>query len=150
MKKLMLMIVAGLLVAPLAAGCGSKRDGGGDSAFDAAKDSFLNEHVHFDFDRYNIRPDGAAVIQSKAAFMTQFPSVTAEIQGHTDERGTEAYNMALGDRRARAAFNYTTSLGIDGSRLTTVSYGKERPLDPGHNEEAWARNRRAQFVVTSK
>lgn len=146
----MLIVLAALLAMPLAAGCGSKTEKYGDSDFDAQKYAFLNDNVHFDFDRYNIRPDAAAVIQAKAAFMTQNPSIRAEIQGHTDERGTAAYNMALGDRRARATFNYITSLGVDGSRLRTVSYGKERPLDPASNEAAWARNRRAQFVIISE
>ena len=150
MKKLMLIVLAGLLVMPLAAGCGSKTEKYGGTEYDAQKAAFNGDHVYFDFDRYNIRPDGAAIIQAKAAFMSHYPAVRAEIQGHCDERGTEVYNMALGDRRARAAHNYITSLGIDGSRLSTVSYGKERPIDPGHNEAAWARNRRAQLVITAE
>ncbi|MDR0882476.1 MAG: peptidoglycan-associated lipoprotein Pal [Candidatus Adiutrix sp.] len=152
MKKFMMIVLAGLVVMPLAAGCGSKKskDGSYGAAYDSQKSAFLGDHVYFDFDRYNIRPDGAAIIQAKAAFLSQYTGVQTEIQGHCDERGTEVYNMALGDRRARAAYNYITSLGISGSRLTTVSYGEERPLDPGHNESAWARNRRAQFVVVSE
>lgn len=151
MKKFFLVVLAGLLIMPLAAGCSKKsRTGEGMTGKDAERAAFVGEHVYFDFDRYNIRPDGAAVIQGKASFMSQYSSVRAEIQGHCDERGTEVYNMALGDRRARATYNYITSLGIDGSRLNTVSYGKERPLDPGHNEAAWARNRRAQFVLTAE
>lgn len=152
MKKLMLVVLAGLLIMPLAAGCSGKKsycDTSG-SSYAALKAAFLGDHVYFDFDRYNIRPDGAAIIQSKAAFMSQYPGIMAEIQGHCDERGTEVYNMALGDRRARSTYNYITSLGISGSRLSTVSYGEERPLDPGHNEAAWARNRRAQFVITAE
>ncbi|MDR1046130.1 MAG: peptidoglycan-associated lipoprotein Pal [Candidatus Adiutrix sp.] len=147
MRKFMLLVLAGLLIMPLAAGCGSKKTQYTGSTYEALKAAFLGDHVYFDFDRYNIRPDGAAIIQAKAAFMSQYPGVRAEIQGHCDERGTEVYNMALGDRRARATYNYITSLGVDGSRLTTVSYGKERPLDPAHSEAAWARNRRAQFVI---
>jgi len=151
MKKIMMVVLAGLLIMPLAAGC-SKKTGSdmGGSAYETQKSNFLGDHVYFDFDRYNVRPDGAAVIQAKAAFMSQYPKINSEIQGHCDERGTEVYNMALGDRRARATYNYITSLGIDGARLSTVSYGKERPLDPGHNEAAWARNRRAQFVITGE
>ena len=152
MKKLMMLLLTGLLVLPLATGCGSKKKGysGGDSTYNSLKSAFLGDHVYFDFDRYDIRADGAAIIQAKAAFMQQYSSIRAEIQGHCDERGTEVYNMALGDRRARAAYNYITSLGIAGGRLSTVSYGKERPLDSGHHEAAWARNRRAQFVITSE
>ncbi|MDL2259397.1 peptidoglycan-associated lipoprotein Pal [Deltaproteobacteria bacterium OttesenSCG-928-K17] len=151
MKKLLMVVLAGLVIMPLAAGCSCKtKQTYGGSEYDAQKAAFLGDHVYFDFDRYNIRPDGAAVIQAKAAFMSQYSGVRAEIQGHCDERGTEVYNMALGDRRARATYNYITSLGVDGSRLSTVSYGKERPVDPGHNESAWARNRRAQFVITAE
>ena len=151
MKKFMLVVLAGLLIMPLAAGCSSKqKQTYSGTTYEGLKASFLGDHVYFDFDRYNIRPDGAAIIQAKAAFMTQYPAIRTEIQGHCDERGTEVYNMALGDRRARATYNYITSLGIDGSRLSTVSYGAERPLDNSHNEAAWARNRRAQFVIVSE
>jgi peptidoglycan-associated lipoprotein len=152
MKKLTMLLLTGLLVLPLATGCGSKKKayGVGETTYNSLKAAFLGDHVYFDFDRYDIRSDGAAIIQAKAAFLQQYPSVQAEIQGHCDERGTEVYNMALGDRRARATYNYITSLGIAGNRLTTVSYGKERPLDPGSSEAAWARNRRAQFVVLSE
>ena len=153
MKRLIVMSLAVFMLLPLAAGCGSKKKGGysgGGTAYEAQKSAFLGDHVYFDYDRYDIRPDGAAIIQAKAAFMQQYSGVRSEIQGHCDERGTEVYNMALGDRRARAAYNYITSLGIEGGRLTTVSYGKERPLDSGHHEAAWARNRRAQFVIVSE
>ena len=151
MKKLTLLLLTGLLVLPLAVGCGKKKQGsGGDTTYTSLKSAFSSDHVYFDFDRYDIRADGAANIQAKAAFLGQYPGVQAEIQGHCDERGTEVYNMALGDRRAKAAYNYITSLGVDGRRLSVVSYGKERPLDPSHNEAAWARNRRAQFAVVSE
>lgn len=151
MKKLMLVVLAGLLVMPLAVGCKSKTKADAtDENYAALKAAFVGDNVYFDFDKYDIRPDGAAIIQAKAAFMTQYAGVKSEIQGHCDERGTEVYNMALGDRRAKSVYNYITSLGVDGSRLTTVSYGKERPLDPGHNEAAWSKNRRVQFVVTAE
>ncbi|MDR2725083.1 MAG: peptidoglycan-associated lipoprotein Pal [Candidatus Adiutrix sp.] len=152
MKKLTILLLTGLLVLPLAAGCGSKKKGqaSGDTTYASLKSAFLGDHVYFDFDRYDIRADGAANIQAKASFLKQYPGVKTEIQGHCDERGTEVYNMALGDRRAKATYNYITSLGIEGGRLSVVSYGKERPLDPAHNEAAWARNRRAQFVIVSE
>lgn len=113
----------------------------------AAKDAFLNEHVYFDFDKYNIRADMEPVLQSKADYMAANENLTVEVQGHCDERGTEAYNMALGDRRANAAANYMETLGVAASRMSTISYGEERPLDPGHDEAAWSQNRRAQFVI---
>lgn len=119
-------------------------------AQEAAREQFLNDNAHFDFDKYNIRPDAEVVLRAKAEYLTANPNVVTEVQGHCDERGTEAYNMALGDRRAKAAKNFLESLGISGTRMTTVSYGEEMPIDPGHNEEAWAKNRRAQFVIVSE
>jgi peptidoglycan-associated lipoprotein len=115
-----------------------------------AKDRFLNEHAQFDFDKYNIRPDAAEVLRFKAEYMSGRPGVGVEVQGHCDERGSLQYNIALGDRRAHAAANFVESLGVDPSRMTPVTYGEERPLDPGQNEEAWALNRRAQFVIVSE
>lgn len=116
----------------------------------AAKKAFLFDNAHFDFDKYNIRPDAEVVLRSKAGYMNKKSNLLVEIQGHCDERGTEAYNKALGDRRAKAAKNFLESLGVPGSRMTAVSYGEERPLDPGHDEGAWAKNRRAQFVIISE
>jgi peptidoglycan-associated lipoprotein len=113
---------------------------------------FLRMNANFDFDKYNIRPDAEIVLKEKADYMKMKGNekIKVEIQGHCDERGTEDYNMALGDRRAKAAEKYMYSLGIGADRMTTISYGKDRPLDPAHNEEAWAKNRRAQFVITSE
>lgn len=151
MKKFLLVLGVAMLALPLATGCPSKsvRPESGVVYEASERDVFLNEHVYFDFDRYNIRPDAAAVLNAKANFMSKYNGVTVEIQGHCDERGTEAYNMALGDRRAKAAYNYMVNAGVSGARMSTISYGEERPLDPGHNEAAWARNRRAQFIITS-
>ncbi|MEW6267353.1 MAG: peptidoglycan-associated lipoprotein Pal [Thermodesulfobacteriota bacterium] len=116
----------------------------------AAKEAFQNEHVYFDFDKYNIRKDQEAKLRFKADYMTSHAKVAAEVQGHCDERGTNAYNMALGDRRAHSAKNFMESLGVAGSRMKTVSYGEEKPVDTGHNEAAWSKNRRAQFVITAE
>ncbi len=110
---------------------------------------FLNQHVHFDFDKYNIKPNAAIILKAKADYMKKHPKIVVEIQGHCDERGTFDYNLALGDRRAKAAAKYLMSLGISKDRIETISYGEERPLNPAHNEEAWAENRRAQFVIIS-
>ncbi|MBW2084748.1 MAG: OmpA family protein, partial [Deltaproteobacteria bacterium] len=85
----------------------------------------------------------------KAEYMTKHSEIIVEIQGHGGERGTRDYNLALGDRRAYAAARYLISRGISSTRIETISYGEERPLNPGHNEEAWAENRRAQFVIIS-
>lgn len=113
----------------------------------AAREAFLNENALFDFDKYDIRPDAEIVLRAKADYLNEHGNVLAEIQGHCDERGTDAYNTALGDRRAKSAKNFVESLGISGTRLTTVSYGEERPLCTDQNEDCWQKNRRAQFVI---
>lgn len=113
----------------------------------AAKNRFLNENIHFEFDRSNLLPEAQEILRSKAQWLRDNPDALAIIEGHCDERGTNEYNLALGDRRANSAKAYLVDLGIAASRLTCISYGEERPLDPGHNEEAWAKNRRAQFTM---
>src|SRR5262245_11989544 len=118
--------------------------------FQQAIQEFQNQDVNFDFDKYDLQPDARAILDRKAAFLNENGSVRTQIEGHYDERGTEAYNLALGERRANAAQQYLTTMGISAGRLSTISYGKERPLDPGHNEAAWARNRRDHFVVTGQ
>jgi peptidoglycan-associated lipoprotein len=106
--------------------------------------------VPFDFDSAELLASARPILDRTAEWLRSYPTVTLLVEGHCDERGTVEYNLALGERRAMAAFNYLVSLGIPASRLKTISYGKEFPLDPGHTEEAWARNRRAHFEVTSK
>ena len=108
------------------------------------------KRIHFDFDKYNIRPDDAEILKQNAAVLKKFPAVKIQIESHCDERGTIEYNLALGERRASSAKKYLVSLGIDEKRISTISYGEERPLDPGHNKGAWAKNRRAEFIVLSK
>ncbi len=108
------------------------------------------KRIHFDFDKYNIRPEDTEILQQNAAVMKRFPTVKIQIEGHCDERGTNEYNLALGERRASSAKKYLVSLGIEERRISTISYGEEKPLDPGHNEEAWTKNRRAEFIVLSK
>lgn len=106
--------------------------------------------VHFDFDKYDIREDAKPILAANAAWLKKWPSVKILIEGHCDERGTEEYNLALGEKRAKAVFDYLVSLGISPDRMRIISYGKSQPLDPGHNEEAWAKNRRAQFTIIAK
>lgn len=113
-------------------------------------ESTLLKTIHFDFDKYDIRPGDAEILKENAAVLKKYPNLKIQIEGHCDERGTEAYNLALGERRATSTKNYLISLGISPDRITTISYGEERPIDPGHNEEAWAKNRRAQFVIIAK
>jgi peptidoglycan-associated lipoprotein len=113
-------------------------------------ESSLLKDIHFDFDKYDVRPQDAAILKENAALLKKYPNLKVQIEGHCDERGTVEYNLALGERRANHAKNYIVSLGISPARVSTISYGKEKPLDPGHNEEAWAKNRRAHTVVTAK
>jgi peptidoglycan-associated lipoprotein len=104
----------------------------------------------FDYDKADIRSDARDVLAANATWLKKYPSVRFTIEGHADERGTAQYNLALGDRRANAAKDYVVSLGVDASRIKTVSYGKERPFTTGHDEDSWQKNRRAHFVVTAK
>jgi len=102
------------------------------------------QDIYFDFDKYNIRPGDAEILKKNAEWLKANPG-KVRIEGNCDERGTIEYNLALGQRRADSAKNYLVNLGVDKSRLETISYGKEKPVDPGHNEAAWAKNRRDHF-----
>lgn len=103
--------------------------------------------ILFDTDRYNVDSIDAAALSAQAQWLIKYPAKRATLEGHCDERGTRDYNLALGERRANAAKNYLVSLGVDASRLSTVSYGKERPIALGSDEDSWARNRRAVTVT---
>lgn len=103
--------------------------------------------VHFDFDKYNIRDQDRSVLAEDASWLRKNSVVKVRIEGYCDERGEAEYNVALGDKRARSVKKYLEDLGVDGSRLTTISYGFENPVDKGHGEAAWARNRRAEFKI---
>jgi peptidoglycan-associated lipoprotein len=107
----------------------------------------VGDRVYFGFDSYQLDAQSQATLQRQAAWLRQFPNLTVTVEGHADERGTRDYNLALGDRRAQSARNYLVALGVEPNRVLTISYGKERPVDAGSNEEAWARNRRAVTVV---
>jgi peptidoglycan-associated lipoprotein len=104
----------------------------------------------FDFDQAAIRADQREVLAGDASWLKKWPTVKVRVEGHCDERGTAQYNLALGERRAEADREYLASLGIDTTRVELVSYGKERPFAPGHDEGAWAQNRRDHFVVTAR
>jgi peptidoglycan-associated lipoprotein len=106
--------------------------------------------VLFALDSSELDDAGRRVAQSNAELMKKYPTWIITVEGHSDERGTAEYNLALGERRAVAVKTYLVSLGIPPDRIRTVSYGKEFPFDPGHNEDAWSKNRRGHFVITSK
>ena len=110
----------------------------------------LLKDIHFDFDKYDIRRGDEEILRENAALIKKYPKVKIQIEGHCDERGTVEYNLALGERRANNTKKYLVSLGIASNRISTISYGKEKPLDPGRSEEAWAKNRRAHIVLLSK
>jgi len=103
--------------------------------------------IHFDFDQYSIRPEDRKILSGHADLLLKNKKVKIVIEGNCDERGTTEYNLTLGDRRAQEAKKFLVNSGVDQKRIKTISYGKERPLDPDHNEEAWAKNRRDHFAV---
>jgi peptidoglycan-associated lipoprotein len=113
----------------------------------AERERFLNEHIYFELDKSRLLPEAEEILGRKAKWLAARPEVSVIIEGHCDERGTNSLNMELGHRRAQSAKNCLVDLGIVPERLTTVSYGRQRPIDAGHNEAAWAKNRRAEFVM---
>ncbi|HXM38149.1 MAG TPA: peptidoglycan-associated lipoprotein Pal [Gemmatimonadales bacterium] len=111
--------------------------------------SVLATMIHFDYDKASIRPDDMATLDQKVAILQANPNLRIRISGHCDERGSDEYNLALGNRRAQAAKQYLVSHGIDASRIETQSFGEERPLVDGHDETAWSQNRRDEFEIIS-
>ncbi len=150
------MVVAMALVA--AAGCSKKAvpdastgpSGPSDAELAArqleeAARIVMSEKVYFGFDRYDLTPESEAILDRKAQVLIANPKLKVLVEGHCDERGTQEYNLALGERRARAAYQYMVGRGVPASMLESLSFGKERPADPAHNEQAWALNRRDEF-----
>jgi len=113
----------------------------------AAKLMFENEDIYFDFDSSALQTMAREVLQRKGNFLFELVDASVIVEGHCDDRGTAAYNIALGDRRAESAKAFLVDIGIDALRITTISYGEERPVDSGSNAEAWAKNRRVHFVI---
>jgi len=111
--------------------------------------SVISDTVHFDTDKYVIDGESQGILRSQAQWLARYPGKTITIEGHCDERGTREYNLALGERRANAAKNYLVALGVDASRIQTISYGKERPIALGSDEAAWAKNRRAVTITVN-
>jgi peptidoglycan-associated lipoprotein len=122
---------------------------GSKSLDDLNRDSPLKP-VFFDLDSSELSTEAQRVLQANAGVLKQYGTWQITVEGHCDERGTAEYNLALGERRANVARDYLVSLGIPAARVRTVSYGKEFPFDPGHNEAAWSNNRRAHFVITAR
>lgn len=112
-----------------------------------AESEFTSNPIYFDYDSSVVMDSQVSVLESKAEWLRNNPDATIVIEGHCDERGTTEYNLALGDRRAARVKSFLMDLGVDSSRMTTISYGEERPVALDHSESAWAQNRRAQFVI---
>lgn len=163
------------LVAALAGGCkhrppqtitppetssstGAEKTTGGEGLPEVDQDKLLwspatgLQKVYFDYNSFALRPDAIKTLTENAEKIKQVPNVMIQIEGHCDERGTQEYNLALGEKRALAVRDYVIKLGISGDRMVTISYGKERPVAEGHDESAWKQNRRCEFnkATTSK
>jgi peptidoglycan-associated lipoprotein len=109
----------------------------------------VGDRVYFDLNQYNIRPDAQPVLAAQASWLNRYGAVQVRIEGNCDERGTREYNLALGARRANSVRDFLVSHGVNPARITTISYGKERPIDPGEGEEAWAKDRNAHTAIVS-
>ncbi|MGD8970233.1 MAG: peptidoglycan-associated lipoprotein Pal [Desulfobacterales bacterium] len=116
-------------------------------AFDMAKSEFLRENIYFAFDKSILDDMAQATLKNKAEFLKTYPDVYTTIEGHCDERGTPEYNLALGERRAESAKSFLVDLGIEAYRISTVSYGEERPVCTEQTEDCWAKNRRDNFII---
>ncbi len=117
------------------------------SEVQAARDKFENDDIYFEYDSAALMPEAQSVLMEKAEWLQSHPQAAIVVEGHTDERGTVAYNLALGDRRAESVRAFLMELGVNVDRIRTVSYGEERPVDTGQSEAAWAKNRRAHFII---
>jgi peptidoglycan-associated lipoprotein len=109
----------------------------------------VGDRVYFDYDQYAIRADAQPVLGAQAAWLARYPSVHVRIEGNCDERGTREYNLALGARRANSVRDFLVAHGVDSSRIETVSFGKEKPVDPGTGDDAWAHNRNGHTAITA-
>jgi peptidoglycan-associated lipoprotein len=114
----------------------------------AASSAGFDKKVYFDFDKFDLKPEALETLNELASFLKGNTGLKVKIEGNCDERGTTEYNLALGERRAKAALDYIVSQGINSARVSTISYGKEKPADPSHNEEAWVKNRRDEFILS--
>jgi peptidoglycan-associated lipoprotein len=157
MKALTRASMVAVLALALLAGVGCSKqssetspfDDGGDPALRAAAQQISGGIVYFDFDKYDIKPEYRDMLRQKADLMKRHPRIRVRIEGNCDARGTQEYNLALGERRARAAFDYMTMLGVNASQMELISFGKERPAVEGSGDSAWSKNRRDEFRVIS-
>jgi peptidoglycan-associated lipoprotein len=150
---LLAVLVSALLVG---VGCSKKSaetspydDEGGDPAVRAAAQQISGNIVYFDFDKFDIKPEYREMLRRKADLMKRYPQIRVRIEGHCDARGTQEYNLALGERRARAAYDYLAMLGVNAGQMELLSYGKEHPAVEGSGEAVWSKNRRDEFRIVS-
>ena len=151
MKRYALILA---LVMALAAGFGCAKKTTSEPGYDdgltpemrAAIQQITDARVYFAFDKFDIKPEYKEMLKTKADLLKKYSSIRVRIEGNCDERGTNEYNISLGERRALAVREQLIALGVDGARVQTVSYGEERPADAGHDENAWVKNRRADFA----
>ncbi len=157
MNRLAMLVVL-VLVMGVGFGCAKKSSdahmGGGQTAWTAEEQAAIqqleNTRVHFAFNRFDLNAEAQSVLRSKAELMKANPRIRVRIEGNCDERGTQEYNLALGERRARAAFEYLVMLGVNAAQMELLSYGKENPLVGGTGESVWAQNRRDDFKVITQ
>lgn len=138
-----------ITLALVATGCSCRTKKVGAENIDMAAEGDILKDVNFAFDSYALDATAKMVLDKNGEWLKANTAKTVQVEGHCDERGTNEYNMALGAKRAQASFNYLRTLGVDASRMSTISYGEELPLDPRHNEEAFAKNRRDHFKITN-
>ncbi len=160
MKRLQKLGLLLVLVFSLGAfGCATKKESteplpsdttGAMTALEMAAQTITDGIVYFDFNKYDVRPEYRDMLRQKAELMRQYPSIRVRIEGNCDDRGTQEYNLALGERRARSAYEYMVMLGVNPNQLEMISYGKERPAVTGSGEAAWAKNRRDDFRVIAR
>ncbi|MEZ4754573.1 MAG: peptidoglycan-associated lipoprotein Pal [Bdellovibrionota bacterium] len=140
-------LIVVLLISLLISGCACRTKDVGPGNIPIAGEGSILKDVHFDYDSYDITASARSVLSANAEWLRENSNASIEIEGHCDERGTNEYNMVLGAKRAKATEEYLRSLGINGGRMSTVSYGEELPLDPRSTSDAWAKNRRAHFNI---
>ena len=142
-----LKVLAVCVIAVVATGCSCRTAPGGDANIPTVSTDGPLKDINFGFDSYKLDSSAKQIISANAEWLKANADKKVQVEGHCDERGTNEYNMVLGSNRARVAADQLRALGIDASRISTVSYGEELPVDPRHNEEAWAKNRRDHFKV---
>ena len=146
-KKLFILLALTLVMAVLFAGCPKKQP---PPPPPPPPPPLEMATIYFEFDKYNLTDEARDIMAGNAVALSEHPDAVIRIEGHCDERGSDEYNMALGEKRAATARDYLINYGFNADNLSIISYGESRPVDPGHNEEAWAKNRRAEFIVISE